>query len=162
MGQQPPAPGGRQGTTLREVMTNVFAVVIVGLWAIATGRQIIWPTTESLQFAGQIGALLGPILGAVIGLYFGANAGERVAQQATQRASDALLSSATAKAKSQQELAAAGTDIEDALDAEEQAHAALDALKRENDQLRRQLRNEDVPTAAPRSARARPRNGGIG
>jgi hypothetical protein len=82
---------------IREVMTNVFALVVVGLWALAIGRQILWPTDQSLQYAGQISALLGPILGAVIGLYFGTNAGERVADLAAERVDEALEDKAETK-----------------------------------------------------------------
>lgn len=93
--------------TLREIMTDVFALLIVGVWALAIGSQLLSPSDASLQYAERINALLGPLLGVVVGLYLGANAGERAMRQAERRAEQASEAKEAVKALSQEELDAA-------------------------------------------------------
>jgi hypothetical protein len=154
---KPPSPQAPAAASGRGFVQGLLAVAVTAYVGVVMWGPLGEASADGGRAAQAVGAIVLPFLGTVLGFYFGGASGAQVAAQAIQQVREALLSSANVKAVSQRELAAAGTDIEDALAAEMRAREALDALKRENDQWREQLRAETRP--APTPATAQPRDG---
>src|SRR3712207_5438314 len=109
---EPPARWWWPGwCSLRGAVTSLIALSVVFFTGAVLYAPLTSGTTEGIQIAQGIMALLGPILGSVLGYYFGAASGERVAEQASQSAEQAVEQKAEIRQVSDEALASAYEEL---------------------------------------------------